>query len=128
MSWTGNQDYLGPYRKAKAELPDLVARLADAVSFPDQVERADRLRSLVQEELAAVDATILVRDQVGPDQAMVVLRTLGEKRIMDTVRQVCSAISQVANEVLLTNSTEMEARYLRSRVGFWWGAAYSSCC
>ena len=115
---TGNQDYLGPYRKAKAELPDLVARLADAVSFPDQVERVDRLRSLVQEELAAVDATILVRDQVGPDQAMVVLRTLGEKRIMDTVRQVCSAISQVANEVLLTNSTEMEARYLRSRVGF----------
>ncbi len=112
---TGNPEHLAPYKEAKKQLPDLLAALRSEVRFPEQVARVEKLGPLINEKLAEVDATILVRDQLGPDEALAVIRTDRGKATMETIRQLSNEIRTYAFSLMFAASDDLEKRSLRSR-------------
>ena len=114
---TGNPEYLGPYKQAKAQMPELLDTLRSEVRMPEQIARVDTLRPLIDEKLAEVGATLLVRDQLGPDEALAIIRTNRGKETMDTLRRLCGDLRKSAFSLISTTSGELEDRFLRSRVG-----------
>ncbi len=112
---TGDRSYLQPYQKAKAELPGLTDALRSEVLFPDQVERAQKMGPLIASKIAEVDATLLVRDQLGPEAAFGIVRTDQGKASMDAIRELSAAISSAGYSRLVRNSADVEDKSLRSR-------------
>ena len=118
---TGDRAYLQPYLKAKAEVSGLADSLASVVRFPDQLERIQKLRPLVQEKISEVDATLLVLDQLGAEAALGIVRTDRGKATMDAIRQISAAISETAYSRLLLNRSDLETRSQRSRFAVLFG-------
>ena len=115
---TGNPDYLAPYKQAKEQLPKLVEALRTEVRRPDQIARVEKLTQLINEKLVEVDATLLVRDQLGPDEALAIIRTNRGKDTMDAIRQICDEVRTYAFSLMLAASEELETRSIRSRLDF----------
>ena len=112
---TGEQSYLRPYHKAKAELSGLTDSLRSEVRFSDQVERVRKLCPLVEDKVAEVDAILLVRDQLGADAALGIVRTDRGRPTMEAIRELSAAISNGGYSRLAANSAEVENRFLRTR-------------
>ncbi len=112
---TGDRSYLQPYQKGKSELSGLTDSLSSEVQLPDQIERVEKLRPLIQDKIAEVDATLLVRDQLGAEAALTIVRTGRGKATMDAIREVSSAISNAGYSRLVANSADVEERSLRAR-------------
>lgn len=114
---TGNPDDLGPYKQAKLHLPELIASLRSEVQKPDQIARVEKLRPLIAEKLSEIDATLMVRDNLGPDEALAIIRTTRGKDTMDAIRKICDEIRTYAFSLVFAASEELESRSLRSRLG-----------
>ena len=114
---TGNPEYLEPYKQAKKQLPELLNELRSEVRYPDQIARIERLSPLINEKLAEMEATLLVRDQLGPNEALEIVRTNRGKVTMDALRQLGDEIRTFAFSLMLAASDDLEARSLRSRFG-----------
>ncbi len=120
---TGQKDHLGPYHKAKSELPQLLQDLCAHFLYPDQIERGEKLRPLISDKIVEVDAALLVRDQLGPEAALVILRSDRGKDTMDAIRKLCAEISTIANSRQVEAAGDLEERSLRSRLGILIGCA-----
>ncbi len=112
---TGERAYLQPYEKAKADLPGRADSLRTMVKNSDQIERVSKLGPLVQDRISEVDATLFVRDQLGPEAALAIVRTDRGRVTMEAIRRLSAEISEAAYFRLLSNSADFEARTLRSR-------------
>ena len=112
---TGNPEYLGPYKQAKKQLPDLMAALRSEVRSPEQIALVEKLGPLINDKLTEVDATLLVRDQLGPDEALAIVRTDRGKVTMDAIRQLSDEIRTYAFSRMFAASNDLENRSLRSR-------------
>ena len=112
---TGDRSYLQHYEKAKRDLPGLADELQSEVRFAEQIERVQQLRPLIQDKLTEVDATLLVRDQLGAEAALAIVRTDRGQTTMDAIRQISSTISGSAYARLTGNSIEVEDHFIKTR-------------
>src|ERR1700733_7298239 len=58
---TGDVAYLGPYQRALEEIPAELDSLRDAATQPEDRERVDKLRSLIDTRLRSMAATVELR-------------------------------------------------------------------
>ena len=99
---TGDPKYLAPYRKAVADLPDELLRLARTAADAHREEKQVAfIQSLIHDKMADLKRTIDVRDQAGAEAALALMRTDEGRLTMDEVRS--------AGKVLL--STEYMSLY-----------------
>jgi PAS domain S-box-containing protein len=108
---TGSDEYLEPYRQALAEIPGAIDRLAQLVQTrrPDQAERVQRLRPVVQSKLDELSTSIQVRRTKGMDAALGLMRTGQGRSAMDQIRAICEEIESTAKGRLAQFSEEARA-------------------
>jgi PAS domain S-box-containing protein len=111
---TGNQKYLEPFEQAERNLPDEVENLRRNVADDRQKEYLRRLVKLVSEKKAEVEATLLVREKLGSDAALAVVKTDKGRESMDAIRNVCATISGQGHKLLVSNSTALAQRQKRA--------------
>ena len=117
---TADRNYLEPYRSAKANLPEAINDLDALVRRPDQ--RVDKLRALSADKMAEVEATLLVREQLGEAAALEIVRSNRGKDTMGELRQLSGSIGDTAHESLRTVSQELEDETVRS-----WNGILAAC-
>ena len=107
---TGDAKYLEPFRQATHDIPELLEDLRRQVHDRDQVERVEHLSHLISDKRAEVDASILIRDQLGPDEALAVVKTDRGRQSMEAIRALCAQIGQQAQARLVANSNALTKR------------------
>jgi PAS domain S-box-containing protein len=116
---TGNRAYLTPFEQAVRDLSGQLEDLSrDAVDSRQQ-ERVRRLASLVSEKRSEVEATILARDQLGPDAALAIVKTDKGRESMESIRSLSAVISRQSHEQLLAKSASLTEKQER---GLWMSA------
>ena len=105
---SGDKSYLQPYQNAKDTLPNAVENLYAILQLPIQRERIQKLRSLVLEKTTEIEATLLIRDQLGDAVAISIFRSNRGKATMDELRLLSAEIQNTAYENFKTKSQEME--------------------
>jgi PAS domain S-box-containing protein len=109
---TGEDRYLAPYRQALKGIPanlDVLARIEAARRRPDQLQRVNRLRPLVQDKMDELVQTIEVRRSQGLDAALALVRSDRGRAKMDEIRAVCSEIQTASYDLLERQREEMRA-------------------
>ena len=108
---TGEDRYLEPYRQALKSLPAALNELGSAMALPrpDQAERIEALKPLVQEKLDELRQTIELYQSKRPDAALAIVRTDRGKALMDQIRQGCAEIQRIANGRITQYSQEAES-------------------
>ena len=105
---TGEERYLDPYNRARAELPnrlrDLAARVYDGA---DQQARYERVRQLADEKLVELEETIALRRQGKSEEARALMMSDRGRVAMDGIR---TAIAEMEAD---------ERRILSERQGEW---------
>lgn len=90
---TGEEDYLGPYRTAKEELPGDFAALRSLIGDNSgQVASLQRVESLSQSKLAELGTTIDVRRRDGFDAARAIVLDNKGRETMDGIRAEIAAM------------------------------------
>jgi PAS domain S-box-containing protein len=120
---TGSPVYLEPYQKAKNEIPGRLAALETLLRHDAQVERMRRMRILIQQKVAEVDATLSARQQGGNEAALAIVTSDRGKETMDAIRRLSDDIDFSSFARLQANSEELERRSLKSRLGVLLGCA-----
>jgi PAS domain S-box-containing protein len=115
---TGDSKYLEPFRQATNEIPGRLEELRRLVVDRQQANRVRRLATLISEKRAEVEAAIRVRDQLGPEQALALVKTDRGKTSMDAIRALCDEIRRQAQATLIANSNALAKRQSRA----WWTA------
>jgi PAS domain S-box-containing protein len=115
---TGQPNYLEPYRKVRQNLQGMIDTLQGSVRNPDQIARARELRTLVEQLVTQVDASIQVRDREGEAAALTLIRLDQGKVLMDQIRRTSDQIRAAGYGLLTANSQQTERRYNETRVGF----------
>src|ERR1043165_6257212 len=72
---TGDRTYLKPFEQAVHRLPERLENLRRDVIDASQKDRVRQLIRLISQKRAEIEATLLVRDQLGPDDALALVRT-----------------------------------------------------
>jgi PAS domain S-box-containing protein len=104
---TGEDRYLDPYRKARADIPVLLESLKPVgIVHPDQARRIERLKPLINEKLEELAVTIELRRGKGFDAALAVVRTDRGRVLMGQMRAICAEILTVANGHLISYSEQ----------------------
>jgi signal transduction histidine kinase/ActR/RegA family two-component response regulator len=87
---TGDPQYLGPYERGTARLPDALAQLNSlAVGDPDLKVHAEALQQAIYPKLAELKQTIALRKNGSLDAAMAIVNSdVGEKMMRDIGLQV----------------------------------------
>src|SRR5712672_707533 len=82
---TGEDRYLEPYRHALVEIPDTLNALTNAASSRsfDQAQLVDALKPLVKNKLDELGQTIELRQRMGFDAALAVVRSDRGRAVMD---------------------------------------------
>jgi PAS domain S-box-containing protein len=111
---TGDTKYLEPFRQATHDIPGLLKELRSYAVDAGQVNRVNRLAELISDKNAEVEAAILVRDQLGPGQALAMVKTDRGRESMDAIRALSGEISHQARATLLANSTGLAVRQSRA--------------
>jgi signal transduction histidine kinase/CheY-like chemotaxis protein len=94
---TGEDSYLDPYRRARADIPELLKSLrAVTMDSPDQAQRIESLNPLVDEKLEELASTIELRRSNGLDAALAVVRSDRGRLLMEQMRGICSEVQAVA--------------------------------
>jgi len=108
---TGEDRYLAPYRKALADIPVLLKSLGTVtLVHPDQAQRVEALKVLVNEKLEELARTIELRQTVGLDAALAVVRSDRGRGLMDQVRGICVEIQTVTVDRLARYSERERSR------------------
>jgi len=115
---TGEDRYLEPYRHALVEIPDTLNALTNAASSRsfDQAQLVDALKPLVKNKLDELGQTIELRQRMGFDAALAVVRSDRGRAAMDQIRKSCSEIQAIAYG-RLTQYYE-ESRSYANQLGF----------
>jgi len=108
---TGEDRYLEPYRQALKSLPAALTELGRAMALPrpDQAERIEALKPLVQQKLDELRQTIELYQAKRGDDALAIVRSDRGKALMDQIRQQCAEIQQIANNRITEYSLEAES-------------------
>ncbi len=106
---TARADYLEPFQTAFDELPTELQELSDLVSDdPNQRRDVRELRQLATQKLAELRLTIDQRFKHETAAAVAVVRSDGDKRLMDRIRALLIALQEQEDHLL-------ETRTLRAR-------------
>src|SRR5579862_6865153 len=90
---TGEDRYLEPYNRAIQEIPGELAHLKGLLATrPDESENVARLESLVDQKLTELRQTIDLRRTNGVQQALSLVLSSHDKRVMDEIRALGSEI------------------------------------
>jgi len=107
---TGDERYLEPYRKARADIPALLKSLKTAtVSRPEQAPRIKNLSSPVALKLEELALTIELQRNKGVAAALIVVRSGIGNVLMERMRSINSEIRAVARERLNQDSDHARA-------------------
>ncbi|WP_428632073.1 CHASE3 domain-containing protein [Sphingopyxis sp.] len=105
---TGNEAYLAPYRTARTAIEPGTARLERLVrDNPGQGARIARARTLSQQKLAEVDATIAAMRTQGFAAARTLVASDEGKQTMDSFRTVIAAMRATESALLETRVDAM---------------------
>jgi signal transduction histidine kinase len=97
----GEESYLEPYREAVKVSDREVSQVAALIgATPDQQARFDRLRQAVALKFAELQETIRLRQTVGIDAAMQVVRSGRGKGYMDEIRVLVGQMKEAVQEQL----------------------------
>jgi PAS domain S-box-containing protein len=116
---TGSDRYLEPYRRALVGIPadlDTLARIEAGRRYPQQRERIERLKPLVQDKMAELAQTIELRRSQGLDAALALVRSDRGQAEMERIRAICTEI-QTASYDLLAEQRE-QVRTSAYQAGF----------
>lgn len=101
---TGDVKYLDPFRQATRDIPVLLERLRGEATDRRQADRVRRLTVLVSENRAEVEKSILVRDRLGPEQALALVKRDRGEDTMDAIRALCREINRQAHTTWVAHS------------------------
>ena len=110
---TGDAKYLAPFRQARQDIPTLLDDLRHQVTDRDEVLRVNHLAVLISQKRAEVEAAILVRDKVGSEQALALVKTDHGRESMDAIRDLCAGITRDAQASLVADSNALAKRQSR---------------
>jgi two-component system cell cycle sensor histidine kinase PleC len=104
---TGEDRYLALYSQAGANVPALLQSLERAAKRrPDQSQRVERLRPIVEEKLEELALTIELRHTKGLPAALAVVRTDRGRRLMVQARGICTVMRVAANQQLARDASQ----------------------
>ena len=91
---TGNDAYLEPYTNALRRIPDEIRRLGGQVGNSElDHDQVERLRDAITKKLTELERTIALRQTLGLDAALKVVKTDVGKNYMDDIRQQIGILS-----------------------------------
>jgi PAS domain S-box-containing protein len=86
---TGEEEYLGPYRAARAVVDQSIKDLRQFTKdIPSQQQRLDALEPFVKEEMTASQEAITARATAGLEAGVQAIQALSGRQIMDSIRAV----------------------------------------
>ncbi|HWF09129.1 MAG TPA: PAS domain S-box protein [Bryobacteraceae bacterium] len=114
---TGDPQYLAPYEKANADLPDELKQLAQtAAAAGRDVDQVRNIQTVIHDKMNELKRTIELRDQQGADAALASMRD-GEGRLtMDEVRSDVKVMLSGEYMSLYQLETASELHADRSRI------------
>ncbi|MHB0991472.1 MAG: CHASE3 domain-containing protein [Burkholderiales bacterium] len=133
---TGEEQYLDPYRSGVSNVNQAFRNLRELTADnPSQQHRLDMLEPLITAKLAELKGTISLRKNKGFDAAVMRVRMIEGKKIMDDIRKVIVEMSDEEKTLLGQRDNEVRASsdmtisvivygipfvfVLLSLVGFW---------
>jgi methyl-accepting chemotaxis protein len=120
---TGSDDYLAPYRAARADIDDTFATLRhDTADNRDQQQRLDRMRPLVDRKLAELERTITLRRAQGFEATRDVI--LGGEGIetMDEIRAIAREMDDEEVRLLTRRHGDAESSAALTKSVILWGS------
>ena len=113
---TGEEAYLDPYRRAVAEMPQRLRRIA--IMTADnlaQAERAHRLEQLVEERLGQLDLAVRLTKAGRSDESREFVRAGGGRKTMEELRALADRM-RAEEKALLTLRNERSGETARSLI------------
>ena len=108
---TGQENYLEPYHDAVSRIPQELTELTTVTATrPDQAQRVEAIKPLVQDKLVELLQTIELRRSKGSSAALPVVMSGQGKATMDQIRKICAEIETVADGRFTLQSAEMLKR------------------
>lgn len=93
---TGRPEYLEPYSRSVARLPEKLAELTELTAGdPDLAPRVERLNTLSEQGIDVIDRTIMLGRMGRRDDAVQMIRDGAGKRIMDQMRAETAAVDEI---------------------------------
>lgn len=109
---TGDDQYLEQYRQVLKGIPaklDALARMEAARRRPDQLQRVNRLKPLVQDKMNELARTIELRRSQGLEAALAQVRSDRGLAAMDEIRALCAEIQTASFDLLERQRDEVRA-------------------
>ncbi|RRS06023.1 response regulator [Aquabacterium soli] len=104
---TGQEAYLEPYTKARAELPGKLERIRELTSDnPAQQQRLSTLKRFTQEKMDELRETIEMRRQGKTGEALTVVRSDRGKLAMDGIRNVLAEMQMEERTLVAQRQSE----------------------
>jgi len=100
--YTGVENYLEPYRKAKESIGKKIDGLAKEINDNSvQVERANKIRSLIEEKFKELEETIALKSTGKEQDARNIVISNKGKMIMDELRDKFDDMEKMENDLQL---------------------------
>ena len=116
---TGRDEYLEPYRAARAEIDTALDKLRSLTSDnPAQKPRIADLQLTAADKLAELEQTLSLRRERGMEAALEVVNTDRGKRLMDRARAVVSDVQDEERRLLDDRTAASQAAVRRAVVAF----------
>jgi PAS domain S-box-containing protein len=113
---TGDRAYLTPFEQARHDLPERLENLRRAAVESGQADRVSRLAKLAIAKRSEVESTVLVRDQLGPEAALAIVKTDKGRESMEAIRSLCAEIAREAHETLLRHTASLAQSEKRASI------------
>jgi PAS domain S-box-containing protein len=114
---TGRPEYLEPYNRAVAEVPQLYSQLVDAVrERPDQAARVAAVQPLITQKLEELDRTIELKKSGDDRAAIEFVNTDAGKRTMDQIRRIIEEIQEVSAARSSQQASQVESTQQRAEI------------
>jgi signal transduction histidine kinase len=115
---TGRDIYLGPYRLAVQQLPQMLDRTRDLLSDNSaQVQPLARLRDLINAKLDELRTTIEAHDAGRKDEAVAIVDSDNGFRLMQQIRQQIMAMQEAENTLLASRQAAAERSAMLLQIG-----------
>jgi CHASE3 domain sensor protein len=106
---TGEDEYLEPYNKAVATIPDSIRELRQLTAgSPEQQKRLDALEPFINAKLTELKLVIDLRGKNNGDAAVKEVRTGRGRKFMDQVRVIIGDMNRDERDVLRQRAAEVE--------------------
>ena len=107
---TGDEAYLEPYLEAKAAIAEEFSHARDLLAErPEQARRLNALKSLADQKMAELEATVVARRAGKANEAIATVRTDRGKILMDRIRGVAAEMEAGERQQVMRRGAEAKA-------------------